>query len=177
MKSVNGSGDEPFLAPLSRDDLDAFERAYELYAPVVMRYAWARLGDRSGAEEILQETFLTMWTKRRQATIIDDSPLPWILAIAGNHLRNAVRKQARRRSVPLSELPDRPTDNSTALLAINAALSALSDIDRRICELILVDGHSYRSAASELELSEGAIRKRLQRARIALRASLASTRQ
>jgi RNA polymerase sigma factor (sigma-70 family) len=162
---------------ISHDDLDTFELVYQRYAPVVMRYAWARLGDRSGAEEILQETFLTMWAKRRQATVVDNSLLPWVLSIAGNHLRNAVRKEARRRTLPLAEIPDRATEDSSALLAIDAALASLSDTDRRICELILVDGHSYRSAASALRLSEGAIRKRLQRARVTLRAALTSTRQ
>jgi RNA polymerase sigma factor (sigma-70 family) len=172
MNPEQDPGDAELLLSLRNGDVDAFEVLYQRYAPTVMRYAWARLSERAGAEEILQETFLTVWAKRRLATIVDLSALPWLLSIAGNHLRNAIRKNARRRTLPLADVPDRPADDLTGLVAIEVALASLSEIDRRICELCLIDGHSYRSAATEVELSEGAVRKRLQRARANLRARL-----
>jgi RNA polymerase sigma factor (sigma-70 family) len=174
MNPEDAPGDVELLRSLWAGELDAFEALYQRYAPTVMRYAWARLGDRSGAEEILQETFLTVWTKHRRATIVDRSLLPWLLSITGNHLRNVLRKNARRQTLPLVELPDRAAEDLTGLVVIEAALASLSDIDRRICELCLIEGHSYGSAASEIELSEGAVRKRLQRARANLRAYLST---
>lgn len=167
-------GDVELLQAVWHGELDAFERLYERHAPTVMRYAWARLGDRHAAEEILQESFLTAWKKRRQATIVDLSLLPWLLAIAGNHLRNAARKASRNRTLPLAEAPERATGDASTLVAIERALSALSPVDRRICELCMVEGYSYREAAAEVELTEAAVRKRLQRARATLRESLSS---
>jgi RNA polymerase sigma factor (sigma-70 family) len=152
--------------------LDAFEMLYQRYAPTIMRYAWGRVGDRAGAEDVLQDTFLTAWVGRRRSTIVDRSLLPWLLSISGNHLRNAVRKNARRETLPLMEIPDRLADTFTGLAVIEEALESLSPMDRKICELCLVEGHSYRSAAAEVQLSEGAVRKRLQRARTSLRTFL-----
>ncbi len=155
-----------------RGDVQGFAAIYDRHAPAVMRYAWARLGDRSEAEEILQETFLTAWAKRRQATIVDLSLLPWILAIAGNHIRNQLRRRARTSTLTLHDLPEPAAPQRDGLVAIEQAMATLSELDRRVCELCLIDGYSYKQAAERVELTEVAVSKRLQRARAHLRNEL-----
>ncbi|HEY1531365.1 MAG TPA: RNA polymerase sigma factor [Galbitalea sp.] len=153
-------------------DVAAFETVYLRHATVVMRYAYGRLRDRSLAEDVLQQTFLTVWAKRSRAVIVDRSLLPWILAITGNHIRNAARQSRRRETLTLAEVDAGPADDPFSLIAITAALATLSDVDRRVCELCLAEGHTYGSAARELGLTEGAVRKRLQRARTRLQTQL-----
>ena len=51
---------------------------------------------------------------------------------------------------------------------IHAALSALSDEQRAVLELVAVEGHSWRSAAALLDMPIGQVMNRLARARGAL---------
>ncbi len=154
-------------------DAAAFGQLYERHAPAVLRYAWSRAGDRGAAEELLQDTFLTAWARRRSATILDESLLPWLLVICRNHVANHLRRLARRRTdaVDPALLPAaRAADQEIAW--ISAELDRLSELDRRVCQLCLVDSLSYREAADELDSTPAAVGKRLQRARGRLRRAL-----
>ena len=51
-------------------------------------------------------------------------------------------------------------------------LDKLSPIDRRLCELCLGDGVSYKDAARIIDSTDTAVGKRLQRSRIRLRVAL-----
>lgn len=164
--------DIDFLMACRDGDLDAFATLYARHAPTILRYAWSRLGDRSAAEEVLQETFTTAWAKRKRASIVDLSLLPWLLSICYNHIRNQLRRNARTRTVPLDSLQTAPTETASDLSWIAAALDELSVTDRRIVELCLVSGFSYREVAEQLGSTPAAVGKRLQRARIQLRAAL-----
>lgn len=173
ISTANFESDLDFLASCQRGDVHAFARLYERYAPVVMRYAWSRLGDRSQAEEVLQDTFLTAWSKIGTSRIVDQSLLPWILAICTNHLRNQTRRNEKTRAVALTELATHANE-TVGTLAIDEALAQLSALDRQICELCLIDGLSYQEAADRIQSTPASIRNRLHRARAALRAALAN---
>jgi RNA polymerase sigma-70 factor (ECF subfamily) len=141
----------------------------------VLRYAWSQLGDRSLSEDVLQETFATAWAKRRSASIVDLSLLPWLLSICRNHARNQIRRNERTRAVPLDESTDVPAAPPAHLAWIDEALATLSPSDRRICELCLLEGYSYRQAADLVESTPAAVGKRLQRSRARLRQYLETT--
>jgi len=167
------TADIDFVLACREGDLDAFSTLYARHAPAVMRYAWSQLGDRTLAEDVLQETFATAWAKRRSASIVDLSLLPWLLAICRNHARNQIRRNERTRAVSLDESFD--VVATPALAWIDEALSTLSASDRRICELCLIDGYSYRQAAEIVESTPAAVGKRLQRSRARLREYLETT--
>ncbi|MFC4241838.1 RNA polymerase sigma factor [Gryllotalpicola reticulitermitis] len=165
--------DDPALVAEARSGaVEAFEVIYRRHAPVVMRFAWAKLGDRPTAEDVLQDTFILAWRKRREMPQVESSLLPWLLAIAANHARNASRHRTRCATVPLDENHPDVASGPVEVAAIAEALGALSPTERRICHLCLIEGYSYREAAAQLGITEGAVRKRLQRARASLRESL-----
>lgn len=164
--------DVALAAAVRAGEVAAFDALYRRHAPVVMRFAWARLDDRTLAEDVLQDTFLVAWRKHRDVPEVESSLLPWLLAIAGHHARNASRKSIRRATDELDENRPDAASQAVEIVAIANALDALSPTERRVCELCLIDGYSYRDAAARLDVTEGAIRKRLQRARRSLRESL-----
>src|SRR3954467_5528308 len=143
--------DIDFLLACRAGDVEAFAALYEKHAPAVLRYAWSRIGDRSLAEEILQDTFTTAWAKKKSASIVDLSLLPWLLAICHNHIRNQARRSARTRTVPLDGLLSEPATVDSSLAWIEHALSELSPTDRRIVELCLIEGFSYRDVADQMD--------------------------
>jgi RNA polymerase sigma-70 factor (ECF subfamily) len=175
-----GAGDEPLDIELwlaYRDgDASAFTELYRRHAPAVLRYAWSMLRDQAAAEEVLQETFLTAWDRRRSSRTIDDSLLPWILVVCRNHSRNALRRVAKHRSIALHSLPEQ-SGAATAqhpageLDWIADELARLSPQDQQLCQLCLVEGYTYSEAARILDTTQAAVGKRLQRARARLAAA------
>lgn len=164
--------DIDLLLRARRGDVTAFGALYRRHARAVLRYAWAALGDRGQAEDALQDTFTVAWAKRRGVTIVDESVLPWLLATCRNHVRNQLR---RRRRHDAAELPEAVADRehrTEELVAMRVELERLSPLDRRVCELCLGEGYSYREAAALLDTTETAVGKRLQRARTRLRTAL-----
>lgn len=161
-------------------DATAFTALYRRHAPAVLRYAWSMLRDRAAAEDVLQETFLTVWDRRRSSRTIDESLLPWILVVCRNHSRNSLRRAAKHRSAALESLPERPAGTDPMqqvgeLDWIADELARLSPADQQLCQLCLVDGYSYAEAARILDTTKAAVGKRLQRARARLaRASAAN---
>jgi RNA polymerase sigma factor (sigma-70 family) len=166
--------DVELLLGLRNSESAAFATLYRRHAPMVLRYASARLTDRSAADDVTQDTFVVVWSKRMSASILDDSLIPWILTIARNLISNELRRQARHRrsSAPLAdEHAARPT-GLDELAWIRLELAKLSPVDRELCRLCLVEGLTFREAAQLVDSTEAAVSKRVQRARIRLRVSL-----
>lgn len=176
---MSGSGRRRHYEGVSTDergveDARSFETFYDRYAPAVARFAWSVSPTPEAAQEVLQETFLTAWSKRRSVRLVDGSALPWLLTTCRNHARNHARRERRWRD--LLELREEslaadPVDGDAAsdLRWALEAVAGLPDGERAVTELCLLRGLTYREAADRLDLSEAAVGKRLQRARTRLR--------
>ena len=75
--------EEALLLRIRSDDLDAFEDFFVRYRGPVFATAYAVLGDRHAAEEVLQDTFAKAYEWRRRLHP-DASPLPWLHRVALN---------------------------------------------------------------------------------------------
>jgi RNA polymerase sigma factor (sigma-70 family) len=165
------TADAEWWAAARDGDVGAFTALYRRHAAAVVRYAWSMLSSQQAAEEALQETFLTAWEKRASSRIVDDSLLPWLLTVCRNHSRNQLRRARKHAGIaaPTAErVQDAPSDS---LAWIRVELATLSDLDRQLCQLCLIDGYTYAEAARALGTTETAIGKRLQRLRARLKAS------
>lgn len=164
-----GPSDEQLVAALARGERLGFSLLYERHAASVLKYAFRLVGTDGLSEDILQETFLTLWSRRTKVRLVGDSVLPWLLVTCRNHGANAVRKLARRRTEPLPDDLPSPADGAPDLSWLDAELAQLSATDREVCQLCLVDGLSYAQAAEFLNITPTAVAKRLQRSRARLR--------
>lgn len=162
--------DAALLERLALGDAEALGAVFDRHAAAVTRYAWALAADRMDVEEIVQDTFLTAW--RRGASIPDQSLLPWLLVTCRNHALNAQRRRLKHRADELPEelSPSPGVDDAREQLRwVMAEIGRLPQIDRRVCELCLIEGRSYADAAEELGLSVGAVKQRVLRSRMRLR--------
>ena len=135
----------------------------------VFRYL-SRIVGHGDASELTQEVFLR----------VARGPLPpadgggrraWIFSIARNLALNHVRDDRRRGvSVTLEERPAPPTQELCAALA--EALDRLAPLDRDVFLMREASGLTYDEIAVACELTADAVRSRLHRARLQLRASL-----
>ena len=84
-----------------RADPAAFRELYEAYGPRVKAYMMRKGADAGTAEDLAQETLLTVW--RKASLYADDkgSMTTWVFTIARN-----LRIDRLRREVPWQELPE-----------------------------------------------------------------------
>jgi len=150
---------------LQRDDLgDHLDRLY--------RAAWALCGSREDAEDLVQETYTRVLSKRRTIGSAADT-LPYLLAVLRNTYISSLRKRDRRpRTAPLEESEERlaasPAASPLSVLAareVFEAIAALPDDQRDALAAVDVAGLSYQEAADALEVPVGTIMSRLYRGR------------
>jgi RNA polymerase sigma-70 factor (ECF subfamily) len=170
--STDTDDDVALLARMALGDKAALATAFDRFAPTLTRYAWAIAPRRMDVEELVQDTLLTMWQKAATTELPTGSLVPWLLVVCRNHARNLARRHAKTDG---DELPDdlaAPPDADEArerLRWVRDEIAALPALDRRICELCLLEGHSYSEAATMLGMSVGAVTQRVSRSRARLR--------
>jgi RNA polymerase sigma factor (sigma-70 family) len=160
-------------------DLSAFETLVRATASTVCGIALAITGDVQASEDVSQEVFLKAW--RALPQLRDPASFPgWLRQLARNRARQHVRSRTRRHQrvqptapAPVADpsglAPDELLARREEDEAVQAALMALPDEAREVLVLYHREGRSTAQVAQLLELSEPAVRKRLSRARAALR--------
>lgn len=159
------TADDRELAARARHDRAAFAPLYLRYVDPVYRYCYARLGEKTSAEDLTAEVFA-----RALAGIggyRGDRPFrSWLFAVAHNTVANAHRARARRPEDPLPEaevgvdpapLPDEVAESTETRLEVLALLARLPADQRRILELRLA-GLTGAEIAEALGRSPGAVK-------------------
>ena len=136
------------------------------------RAAWALCGSREDAEDLVQETYTRVLSKRRVIRRREDT-LPYLLTVLRNTYISSLRKRDRRpRTAPLEDSEDRlaapvaATPMSVvAAREVFAAIAALPDDQRDVLAAVDVAGLSYQEAADSLDVPVGTVMSRLYRGR------------
>jgi RNA polymerase sigma-70 factor (ECF subfamily) len=136
------------------------------------------LKDDAQALDVSQEALLKIGKALNGQPAIADAEA-WVLTVAANAARDALRKKARRREVPIEgEFEDRRRSPDAGLLAgeskerVAAALAALPSGARDILLLKFREGMSGPQIASALGVSMSAAWQQMSRALRLLRSKL-----
>jgi RNA polymerase sigma-70 factor (ECF subfamily) len=137
----------------------------------LFRYFCRAVGETDTARDLTQDVFL----RATRATIpagSDGDLRAWLFRIARNLALDHHRERARKpRPVALvddgSRVPSQDVD-----LAVNQALATLPDLDRDVFLMREVGGLGYDEIGRTCELTPDAVRSRIHRARLHLRAQL-----
>ncbi|MBF6326918.1 RNA polymerase sigma factor [Nocardia transvalensis] len=168
--------DDATLAGRARDgDVRAYEQLVLRYQGAMFRLAAKMLADRSEAEDVTQEVFLTAW--RRIGQLHDDAAFAgWLYRMTTNRCLNVLRSRKVPADVdpdstesPRTETrPDHAVQVSSQLAALEAALAQLTP-EQRACWLLReVHGRSYEEIAEIVGTNTTAVRGRIARARAQL---------
>ncbi len=93
--------DEQLFDQYRRGDRDAIRTLIERHVHDLLAFLTRMVGERAGAEDVFQETFLQI----HQASGTFDSSRrfrPWLFTIAANKARDYLRRKGRRRTLDLS---------------------------------------------------------------------------
>jgi RNA polymerase sigma factor (sigma-70 family) len=146
-----------------------FERRVEAEIPTLRRYARALLRDSERAEDLLQDC-LERALSRRHLFLRPGNLRGWLFRIMRNIHLNNVRATSRRPVVvDLDDvaLQGSPADQISHVEVSEtlAAFDRLSEEQREVLLLVVVEGLSYREAARVIGLPAGTVMSRMARAR------------
>jgi RNA polymerase sigma-70 factor (ECF subfamily) len=160
-----------------RGDRDAFGTLVTRYKNLVFSVALGVLHDADAASDVTQGVFLSAWQRLSELRSTSSLP-PWLRETARNqalhHLRTKVRERARAEIEPLAPQGAQPADAQLVereqAAALEVALDQLPSDVREVLLLYYSEEQSVAQVATLLELSEDAVKKRLQRGRGSLKA-------
>jgi len=175
------------LEALRRGNRAEFARVVKAYSDPIYRLALKMLRDPQDAEDILQETFLK--ALHGFADFKGNSKIStWLYRIATNqalmHLRSRKDEQiSMHKTIPTDKgpayspvnlvdwccLPEEELLSSEAINYLDRAVDLLSDKLRAAFILRDIQDLSTAETAAVLDISEGAVKTRLSRARLRLR--------
>jgi RNA polymerase sigma-70 factor (ECF subfamily) len=157
--------------------MSEFSARVDELIPRLRRYARALTGERTAADDLVQDTLERAWTKLHLWRSGSDLRA-WMFTI----MHNVHVNQVRSRGVPtlsidedMADAPVRATQSDLLEVRdIEAALQRLPVEQREVLLLVALEHLSYQQTADALEIPIGTVMSRLARARERLRILLAT---
>ena len=170
--------DDAALIEQSWHEPEAFAGLYDRHASHIHRYVTRRLGN-SAADDVVGETFLAAFQRRRRYDLGRPDARPWLYGIAANvigkHRRaelRMLRAFARTGADPVAESYADRADARVSAAGVQRHLAAAPAGDRDVLLLIAWADLSYEEVAVALDIPAGTVRSRLHRARRKVREAL-----
>jgi len=143
-----------------------FDAFYREMHPRLWGFLVRTTREPSLAEDLAQEAFVRLLTSRG-ADLPAGERRAYLLRIAENLVRDAVRRRTREKTGPLDEVPEPAAAEAAAPMSRRAAaaLAGLGERERKLLWLAHVEEWKHAEIADLLGLATGSIRVLLHRAR------------
>jgi RNA polymerase sigma factor (sigma-70 family) len=167
------------LARIPGGDRAALQTVYRLTSAKLFGVALRILGERSEAEDVLQEVYLTVWRKAGDFDAGRASPMTWLIAIARNRAIDRLRASRQsRRMEPIdaaSEIADGTPMADSALegaqdnARLHGCLGELAERERQALRGAFFDGNTYEELAIRMSVPLGTMKSWIRRAMLKLK--------
>jgi len=160
---------------------EAFRKLFEDFAPKIKSYMMRQGADASTAEELAQETLMTVWRKAALYSEEKGNPSTWIFTIARNLRIDRLRRETNWQeltdehaaSIPSDEAPpDDLASEQQRSTRVKAVLGQLPPDQLEVVTLAFIDGLSHSEISEKLGLPLGTVKSRIrlayQKVRLAL---------
>ena len=174
--------DRAWMGRLAAGDLGALDRLYEQYGAMAFSIAYRITGDRTAAEDVVQDAFLGAWRNAARYVESRGSVRTWLLSIVHHRAIDAIRRRRPTVELPDSEvalpdaltLPDTWADVELRLdrAAVLQAMSAISDVQREAIELAYFGGLTQTEIAERTGVPLGTVKGRMRLGLQGMRAAL-----
>ena len=178
--------DEELIERFQNEDLYAFDQIVHRYQDQLVNFVYMYLGDRSDAEDVVQETFLRVYRNKHMYRQIAKFST-WIYTIAGNLAKTELRRRRRRKILSITQMGyedkdyELPSDTLTPEKIIDSDMKEkiikkeIEDLPIRFKEVIVlrdVEEFSYEEISKMLSIPIGTVKSRVNRARTRLQKRL-----
>ena len=187
MMPMGTAGPEPqidfsalVVAVAQRQDKQAFAQLFQHYAPRVKSYLIRHGADGGQAEEVVQETMLSLWRKAGMFDRTKASAGTWIFTIARNLRIDAIRK-GRRPEFDADDpafVPDGEQAADDSMQAdemrtrVREVLKTLPEEQASVVHLSFFEDKPHSEIAEQLSLPLGTVKSRLRLAMRRIRTAL-----
>ena len=159
----------------------AFRRLFDEFGPRIRDYMRRRGADTATAEELVQETLLTVWRKAALYSSDKGTPASWIFTIARNLRINRLQREVvwqelsneQADAIPSEDAaPDDTVAARQRQVRVQAVLAELPADQRAVVTLAFIEGLSQSDIAARLSLPLGTVKSRMRLAYQRVRAAL-----
>lgn len=177
-KTYEGYADADLRELLYRGDEDAFSQIYDRYWDKLLAIAYFHLRDQETAKEIVQDVFLSLWSRRLSVKL---KTLENYLATATKYALYAYLLKEKRRTAILSRitLPEQAIFDVEEKVNARFLAEHINDVLETLpskCRLVFVKsrglGLSNEAIADELDISVKTVEAHITKALRTLRVSL-----
>lgn len=156
--TIEKNNDEQDMLFYKSNDLEAFNRLYQKYSPIIYGYLRKKLPSHE-VEDLFQIVWIHLHQKKH---LYDNQPFaPWFFFIIKNLITDHYRAQGSRSKTierfHEEVLSTKENDQDLSLL------DSLTPENRELIEKYYVEGQSYTDLEKEYQVSQTALRKRLSR--------------
>lgn len=144
--------------------------AYDRYADMLFRTAYAMLLSKHDAEDAVSDVF-EKFIRKNKTFNDSEHEKAWFLRVTVNTCHDLQRRKSIRSYTPLEEIAD-ISESSEKDTGILESVFALPEKYKMCILLHYFEGFSAKETASALGVSESAVKMRLMRAREMLKAEL-----
>jgi RNA polymerase sigma-70 factor (ECF subfamily) len=175
-------GDETDISGLvvriaERADKEAFKTLFVAFAPRVKTYLIRHGAAADRAEELAQETLLTVWRKAAYYDPARASAAAWMFTIARNLRIDTLRREKSAVAYALSvhepevteETPQTANEIAQAQVRVRQAIATLSSEQLQVVQLSFYEDKAHAEIAQQLSLPLGTVKSRLRLALARLR--------
>ncbi len=160
-------------------DRRAFAALFEHFAPRVKSYM-LRLGATAAqAEDLAQETMLTLWRKAESFDPARAGAATWVFTIARNLRIDAIRRERLIEPGEPPEDAEAPDMAADAAMAVEqeegrmrAALAALPEEQAMLLRMSFYEDYAHGDISARLGMPLGTVKSKLRRAMLRLREAL-----
>lgn len=165
-----GETEQSLVAALRQGKQEMLGKLYDAYAPVMMGVISRIVHDTEVAEQVLQETFVAIWSRIGVYDGSKERLLTWGLAIARGIALEATKTE---RYTSISESINKPlqtgSQQNKAISLHNGQvtkldLCKLAPLEKSVLELLYLKGRTCPEAAGELSMTVEEVKAVLKRA-------------
>ena len=170
------------LGNAGEGDRAAFKIVYEATSAKLLGVCLRILTDRQLAEDVLQDTYLTVWRKASTFDPSRASPITWLVTIARNRSIDRLRSGApMRRTTPVEEafgladaapLASDVIETTDEVGRLNTCLDTLEDKVRGVIRTAFMEGVTYDTLATRENVPLGTMKSWIRRGLLRLRSCL-----
>ncbi len=183
METANDTNERALLLRLREGDHQAFGSLFSIYSPIITGHLLRLLKAPELVEEILQDTFLSLWECRERIDP-DKNIKAYLFRISINKARDLFRRAMQDkqiRALLYRTVSEGYEHIETELIRrenrdlLSRLLDRLPERQRKVYVLCKVEGLSYREVSDRLGISENTVNSHIRRANALLKQYLSNT--
>lgn len=156
---------EAALMACAHGDQDAFQDLYLHESPRMLALCQKMLSQNSSAEELMRDTFVTIWKNAQSYDPSLGAARAWIYSIMRYRALNRLRQSGRLRPADAEwndSLPNAGAEQTLSESGLARAISSLDETQRRPILMAFYNGYTYEQIAARLKTPAAQIKTQVQ---------------